>query len=149
MQEVIASFPGSRRTAKAWEVIMWRGQQIHGYLVGTPRRSDLRALELTTLQQQKMERNYRGSPCNVPMRAHQSEPGLIYVDWKRLRILLKCLKKSLPCCASKSRQPNSSKPFGYEQTKLQSFSNWENHKRKLGLVCPRYKMPENHTRPAS
>ena len=28
-------------------------------------------------------------------------------------------------------------------TKLQSSSNWENHNRKLGLVCPKYKMSEN------
>ena len=31
------------------------------------------------------------------------------------------------------------------QTKLQSFSNWGDHNRKLESVCPRYKMPENHT----
>ena len=73
MQEVIASFPGSRRTAKAWEVIIWRGQQIHDYLVGTPRRSDLRALELTTLQQQKMDRNYRGSPMSPCVHTSQNQ----------------------------------------------------------------------------
>ena len=51
----------------------------------------------------------------------------------------------MPCCAGKSRQPNSTIPFCYVQTKLQSFSNWGNHNRKLELVCPRYKMPEKHT----
>ena len=52
----------------------------------------------------------------------------------------------MPCCAGRSRQPNSTKPFCYVQTKLQSFSNWENHNRKLESVCPRYKTSENHTR---
>ena len=50
----------------------------------------------------------------------------------------------MPCCAGKSRQPNSTIPFRYVQTKLQSFSNWGNHNRKLESVCPRYKMPEKH-----
>ena len=48
----------------------------------------------------------------------------------------------IPCCASKSWQPHSTKPFCYMQTKLQSFSN---HNRKPDSVCPRYKMSENHT----
>ena len=48
------------------------------------------------------------------------------------------------CCAGKSRQPNSTKPFCCVQTKLKSFSNWENHNRKLESVCPRYKRSENH-----
>ena len=50
----------------------------------------------------------------------------------------------MPCCDGKSRQPNSTIPFRYVQTKLQSFSNWGNHNRKLESVCPRYKMPEKH-----
>ena len=40
----------------------------------------------------------------------------------------------MPCCAGKSRQPNSTIPFRYVQTKLQSFSNWGNHNRKLESV---------------
>ena len=51
----------------------------------------------------------------------------------------------MPCCAGKSRQPNSTIPFRYVQTKVQSFSNWGNHNRKLESVCRRYKMPENTT----
>ena len=50
----------------------------------------------------------------------------------------------MPCCSGKSRQPNSTIPFCYVQTKLQSFSNWGNHNIKLESVCPRYKMPEKH-----
>ena len=50
----------------------------------------------------------------------------------------------IPCCAGKSRQPNSTIPFCYVHTKLQSFSNWRDHNRKLESVCPRYKMPEKH-----
>ena len=50
----------------------------------------------------------------------------------------------MPCCVGKSRQPNSTIPFCYVQTKLQSFSNWGNHNIKLESVCPRYKMPEKH-----
>ena len=52
----------------------------------------------------------------------------------------------MPCCAGKSRQPDSTKPFCYVQTKVQSFSNWENHNRNLESVCPRYKRSENHNR---
>ena len=37
------------------------------------------------------------------------------------------------CCAGKSQQPNSTKPFCYVQTKLQSFSNWENDNSKLDV----------------
>ena len=37
----------------------------------------------------------------------------------------------MSCCVGKSRQPNSTIPFRYVQTKLQSFSNWGNHNRKL------------------
>ena len=50
----------------------------------------------------------------------------------------------MPCCAGKSRQPNSIRSFCYVQNKLH-FSNWENHNRKLESVCLRYKMSENHT----
>ena len=39
---------------------------------------------------------------------------------------------------------NSTKLSCYVQTKLQSFSNWENQNRKLESVCPRYKITENH-----
>ena len=55
----------------------------------------------------------------------------------------------MPCCVGKSRQPNSTIPFCYVQTKLKSFSNWGNHNRKLELVCPRYNIPEKHTRYAN
>ena len=44
---------------------------------------------------------------------------------------------------SATKQYKASLP--YVQTKLQSFSNWGYHNRKLESVCPRYKMPENHT----
>ena len=40
----------------------------------------------------------------------------------------------MPRCAGKSRQLNSTWPFCYMQTKLQSFSNREKHNRKLESV---------------
>ena len=65
----------------------------------------------------------------------------VYVDWKWLQVLLKCIKQSSLCPVVLADLSNQTKPFYYVQTKLQSFSNWENH-RKPELVWPRYKMSE-------